>query len=182
MPIDPVAENTIEDENDADFELDDLFKEPNNRSMAAVIAHLQQLIFVDERIKEYFFSKAKELLKGNQRDDQRIIASIIVLTTSGVVRENHRPALSSISVMLWRSIRYNSSSLPLISCSLSSAPLLEYVLRYIVSVDMVLLPQDSIRYKVGLELSLLTFYAIRYDSAMALKMWRPLAALPLVQW
>jgi hypothetical protein len=29
MPIDPVAENTIEDENDADFELDDLFKEPN---------------------------------------------------------------------------------------------------------------------------------------------------------
>ena len=28
MPIDPVAENTIEDENDADFELDDLFKEP----------------------------------------------------------------------------------------------------------------------------------------------------------
>jgi hypothetical protein len=37
MPIDPVAENTIEDENDADFELDDLFKEPNNRSMAAVI-------------------------------------------------------------------------------------------------------------------------------------------------
>jgi hypothetical protein len=34
MPIDPVAENTIEDENDADFELDDLLKEPNNRSMA----------------------------------------------------------------------------------------------------------------------------------------------------
>ena len=28
MPIDPVAENTIEDENDAEFELDDLFKEP----------------------------------------------------------------------------------------------------------------------------------------------------------
>ena len=26
MPIDPVAENTIEDENDANFELDDLFK------------------------------------------------------------------------------------------------------------------------------------------------------------
>ena len=68
MPIDPVAENTIEDENDADFELDDLFKEPNNRSMAAVIAH-SQLIFVDERIKEYFFSKAKELLKRNQWDD-----------------------------------------------------------------------------------------------------------------
>jgi hypothetical protein len=41
MPIDPVAENTIEDENDADFELDDLFKEPKNRSMAAVIAHSQ---------------------------------------------------------------------------------------------------------------------------------------------
>ena len=37
MPIDPVAENTIEDENDADFELDDLFKEPKNRSMDAVI-------------------------------------------------------------------------------------------------------------------------------------------------
>ena len=36
MPIDPVAENTIEDENDADFELDDLFKGPNNRSMTAV--------------------------------------------------------------------------------------------------------------------------------------------------
>jgi hypothetical protein len=69
MPIDPVAENTIEDENDADFELDDLFKEPNNRSMAAVIAHSQQLIFVDERIKEYFLSKAKELLKRNQWDD-----------------------------------------------------------------------------------------------------------------
>jgi hypothetical protein len=36
MPIDPVAENTIEDENDADFELDDLFKEPNNRSVHRV--------------------------------------------------------------------------------------------------------------------------------------------------
>jgi hypothetical protein len=69
MPIDPVAENTIEDENDAEFELDDLFKEANNRSMAAVIAHSQQLSFVDERIKEYFFSKAKELLKRNQWDD-----------------------------------------------------------------------------------------------------------------
>jgi hypothetical protein len=42
MPIDPVAENTIEDENDADFELDDLFKEPNNRSMDAVTVHVQQ--------------------------------------------------------------------------------------------------------------------------------------------
>jgi hypothetical protein len=69
MPIDPVAENTIEDENDAEFELDDLFKEPNNRSMAAVTAHAQQLIFVDGRIKEYFFSKAKEVLKRNQWDD-----------------------------------------------------------------------------------------------------------------
>jgi hypothetical protein len=69
MAIDPVAENTIEDENDGEFELDDLFKEPNNRSMAAVIAHSQQLIFVDERINEYFFSKAKELLKRNQWDD-----------------------------------------------------------------------------------------------------------------
>jgi len=68
MPIDPVAENTIEDENDADFELE-VFKEPNNRSMAAVTAHAQQLIFVDARIKEYFFSKAKELLKRNQCDD-----------------------------------------------------------------------------------------------------------------
>jgi hypothetical protein len=55
-------ENTIEDENDADFELDDLFKEPNNRSMDAVIEHAHQLIFVDAHIKEYFFSKAKEVL------------------------------------------------------------------------------------------------------------------------
>jgi hypothetical protein len=69
MPIDPVAENTIEDENDADFELDDLFKEPNNRSMDAVTIHAQQLVFVDGRIKEYFFSKAKEVLKRNQWDD-----------------------------------------------------------------------------------------------------------------
>jgi hypothetical protein len=69
MPIDPVAENTIEDENDADFELDDLFKEPNNRSMEAVIEHAQGLVFVDGRIREYFFSKAKELLKMNQWDD-----------------------------------------------------------------------------------------------------------------
>jgi hypothetical protein len=69
MPIDPVAENTIEDENDADFELDYLFKEPNNRSMAAVTAHGQQLIFVDAHIKEYFFSKAKEVVKRNQWDD-----------------------------------------------------------------------------------------------------------------
>ena len=68
MPIDPVAENTIEDENDADFELDELFEEPSNRSMAAVVAHAQQLIFVDERIKEYFFNKAKEVLKKNQWD------------------------------------------------------------------------------------------------------------------
>ena len=69
MPIDPIAENTIEDENDADFELDDLFKEPKNRSMDAVTVHAQQLIFVDGRIKEYFFSKVKELLKRNQWDD-----------------------------------------------------------------------------------------------------------------
>ena len=69
MPIDPVADNTIEDENDADFELDDLFKEPQNRSMDAVTVHAQQLIFVDDRIKEYFFSKAKELLKRNQWDE-----------------------------------------------------------------------------------------------------------------
>jgi hypothetical protein len=47
IPIDPVKEHTIEDENDADFELDDLFKEPKNRSMDAVIEHAQQLIFVD---------------------------------------------------------------------------------------------------------------------------------------
>jgi hypothetical protein len=46
MPIDPVAENTIEDENDADFELDDLFKEPNNRSMETVIQHAQGLYAV----------------------------------------------------------------------------------------------------------------------------------------
>jgi hypothetical protein len=69
MPIDPVAENTIEDENDADFESDDLFKEPKNRSMDAVTVHAQQLIFVDERIKKYFFSKAKEVLKRNQWDE-----------------------------------------------------------------------------------------------------------------
>ena len=69
MPIDPVAENTIEDENDADFELDDLFKDPNNRSMDTATTHAQQLIFVDAHIKEYFFSKAKELLKRNQWDD-----------------------------------------------------------------------------------------------------------------
>jgi hypothetical protein len=69
MPIDPVAENTIEDENDADFELDDLFKETNNRSMEMVIEHAQGLVFVDGHIKEYFFSKAKELLKRNQWDE-----------------------------------------------------------------------------------------------------------------
>jgi hypothetical protein len=69
MPIDPVAENTIEDENDADFELDDLFKEPKNRSMETVIEHAQGLIFVDEGIKRYFFSKAKEVLKRNQWDE-----------------------------------------------------------------------------------------------------------------
>ena len=69
MPIDPVAENTIEDENDAEFELDDLFKDPKNRSMDAVTAHSQQLIFVDARIREYFFSKAKEVLKRNQWDE-----------------------------------------------------------------------------------------------------------------
>jgi hypothetical protein len=69
MPIDPVAENTIEDENDADFELDDLFKEPKNRSMDAVIGHAQHLIFVDAHIKEYFFSKAKEVLNRNQWDE-----------------------------------------------------------------------------------------------------------------
>jgi hypothetical protein len=69
MPIDPVAENTIEDENDADFELDDLFKDPKNRSMETVTEHAQQLIFVDGHIKEYFFSKAKELLKRNQWDE-----------------------------------------------------------------------------------------------------------------
>jgi hypothetical protein len=57
MPIDPVAENTIEDENDAEFELDDLFKEPSNRSMAAVTVHANQLIFVDAHIKEFFFRR-----------------------------------------------------------------------------------------------------------------------------
>jgi hypothetical protein len=69
MPIDPVAENTIEDENDADFELDDLFKEPKNRSIETVIEHAQGLVFADGRIKEYFFSKAKEVLKRNQWDE-----------------------------------------------------------------------------------------------------------------
>jgi hypothetical protein len=74
MPIDPAAENTIEDENDADFELDDLFKDPKSRSMDAVTDHAQQLIFVDDRIvddriKEYFFSKAMEVLKRNQWDE-----------------------------------------------------------------------------------------------------------------
>jgi hypothetical protein len=69
MPIDPVAENTIEYENDAEFELDDLFKEPKNRSMETVIEHAQGLAFVDGRIKDYFFSKAKELLKRNQWDE-----------------------------------------------------------------------------------------------------------------
>jgi hypothetical protein len=69
MPIDRAAENTIEDENDADFELDELFKEPNNRSMDAVTVHAQQLIFVDEGIKRYFFSRAKEVLKRNQWDE-----------------------------------------------------------------------------------------------------------------
>ena len=59
MPIDPMAENTIEDENDADFELDDLFKESNNRAMAAVIGHSQKLIFVDAHIKEYFSAKRR---------------------------------------------------------------------------------------------------------------------------
>jgi hypothetical protein len=59
MPIDPVAENTIEDENDADFELDDLFKEPNNRAMAAVIAHSQQLIFVEDISKSTFLAKRR---------------------------------------------------------------------------------------------------------------------------
>jgi hypothetical protein len=59
MPIDPVAENTIEDDNDADFELDDLFKEPNNRSMETVIEHAQGLVFVDAHIKEYFLAKRR---------------------------------------------------------------------------------------------------------------------------
>jgi hypothetical protein len=69
MAIDPAAENTIEDENDADFELADLFKEPNNRSMDAVIEHAHQLSFVGAHIKEYFFSKAKEVLKRDQWDE-----------------------------------------------------------------------------------------------------------------
>ena len=69
MPIDPVSEFTIEDENDADFELDDLFKEPKNRSMETAVKHAKGLVFVDGRIREYFFSKAKELLKRNQWDE-----------------------------------------------------------------------------------------------------------------
>jgi hypothetical protein len=69
MPVDPAAENTIEDENDADFELDDLFKESNNRSMDAVHKHSQRLTFVGAYIKEYFFNKAKEVLKRNQWDE-----------------------------------------------------------------------------------------------------------------
>jgi hypothetical protein len=69
MPIDPMAENTIEDENDVDFELDELFKEPKNRSMDAVTDHAEQLIFLDERIEEYFFSKAIEVLEKNQWDE-----------------------------------------------------------------------------------------------------------------
>jgi hypothetical protein len=65
MPIDPVAENTIEDENDADFELDDLFKELNGcRDYSSSATN-----FVDAHIKEYFFSKAKEVLKRNQWDE-----------------------------------------------------------------------------------------------------------------
>jgi hypothetical protein len=49
--------------NDTDFELDGLFKEPK------VIAHAQGLVFVDGRIKEYFFNKAKDVLEKNQWDE-----------------------------------------------------------------------------------------------------------------
>ncbi len=59
MPIDPVAENTIEDENDADFELEDLFKEPKNRSMETVIEHAQGLLFVDGCIKRVLFQQSE---------------------------------------------------------------------------------------------------------------------------
>ena len=71
MPIGPIEHGKfkVENQSDADVCLRELFKEPKYRSMAAVIAHAQQLIFVDEPIKEYFFSKAKELLKRNQWDD-----------------------------------------------------------------------------------------------------------------
>jgi hypothetical protein len=34
--------------------------------MDAVIAHAQGLVFVDGRIKEYFFNKAKEVLEKNE--------------------------------------------------------------------------------------------------------------------
>jgi hypothetical protein len=37
--------------------------------MERVIEHAHQLIFVDAHIKEYFFSKAKEVLKRNQWDE-----------------------------------------------------------------------------------------------------------------
>jgi hypothetical protein len=53
MPAGPIEESTIEDEDDANFELAELFKEPRNRSMAAVTAHTQQLIFIDARVKDY---------------------------------------------------------------------------------------------------------------------------------
>jgi hypothetical protein len=46
-----------------------MFKEPHNRSMETVIEHAQQLFFVDERINEYVFSKAKEVLKRNEWDE-----------------------------------------------------------------------------------------------------------------
>jgi hypothetical protein len=59
MPIDPVSEFTIEDENDADFELDDLFKEPKNRSMETAVKHAQGLVFVDGRIKGMFLVKRR---------------------------------------------------------------------------------------------------------------------------
>ena len=58
----------------------------------------------------------------------------------GRVRDLFPHGIRSMSVMLLRSIRYNNSSLHLISCSLSKAPQLEYVLRYIDPIVIVLLP------------------------------------------
>jgi hypothetical protein len=37
--------------------------------MDAVTVHAQQLIFVDERIRGYFFNKAKEVLEKNQWEE-----------------------------------------------------------------------------------------------------------------
>lgn len=61
MPVGPVELFKIESEDEADYYLTELLRDPENRSMTEVLLREQEYV-KDPRVKVYFINKAKEML------------------------------------------------------------------------------------------------------------------------